>query len=393
MVGLDDEQRALLEALYEGEPIELLDAPADVDPQSTQYDAPGQLEGGLERVGNGEACTIAFLGSRTESDGKANLVGLTAGHCVYPGIKVQHAGINIGKDVATTFANDADLGYFDVADGMASNYVFRSATSRLAITAVASGAPAVGSKVCFSGRTTNAEVCGLVTANDATVAYSSGQVLQHMVEVGATSKAGDSGSPFYAGNTAEGVLSGGAPGIIVFTPIARAASHFGVHPLIAANVVQIRALNSGKCLDVTSNLTTNGTKLQQWTCVFPPKSNQQFALVPIPGKDGVHVVDQHSKKCMDLTAGSHADGTPRQIWSCGNSNNNQWWVPLHGLEPSDYPEGFLFFDTAWKCADISNVSTGNGARVWQWQCFLNPPHANQTFRFFTGRERTGDFRD
>ncbi|KDR73722.1 hypothetical protein GALMADRAFT_212540 [Galerina marginata CBS 339.88] len=91
---------------------------------------------------------------------------------------------------------------------------------------------------------------------------------------------------------------------------------------------------TNKCLDVTDGKTSNGVKLQVWTCVDGAR-NQQFyhwdhvqLIVP---EDHISWIYQPGK-CMDLTDGVVQDGTKIQLWDCNYQNPNQKWsvVPAVG---------------------------------------------------------------
>ncbi|KAJ7764664.1 carbohydrate-binding module family 13 protein [Mycena olivaceomarginata] len=74
-----------------------------------------------------------------------------------------------------------------------------------------------------------------------------------------------------------------------------------------------------KCLDVPSGSTTNGNKLQIWTC-GANNANQQFYYT-----GDKHLSWTNHGKCLDLSGGSVADGNRPQIWDCSGSNANQIW--------------------------------------------------------------------
>ncbi|KAJ6560391.1 ricin B lectin domain-containing protein [Mycena capillaripes] len=86
-----------------------------------------------------------------------------------------------------------------------------------------------------------------------------------------------------------------------------------------------------KCLDVTNGATTNGNKLQIWTCATA-NTNQLF--VP-NGFDGT-VQWSGTSKCLDATDGVLADGTPIQIWDCDSNNRNQQWFPKAESKPKSF---------------------------------------------------------
>ncbi|MFI5756688.1 RICIN domain-containing protein [Streptomyces sp. NPDC051569] len=79
----------------------------------------------------------------------------------------------------------------------------------------------------------------------------------------------------------------------------------------------IRAL--GKCLDVKDNSTANGAQLQLWDCTGGP--NQRW------GVSGARdIVNTQADKCMDVTGNSSANGTRLQIWTCSGTANQKWTV-------------------------------------------------------------------
>ncbi|MYW68573.1 chitinase [Streptomyces sp. SID8379] len=86
----------------------------------------------------------------------------------------------------------------------------------------------------------------------------------------------------------------------------------------------IRAL--GKCLDVTGNSTANGARLQLWDCAGG--TNQKWTVSA--ARD---LVGQQSGKCADVTGNTSANGTAVQIWSCTGAANQKWTVPSGGGTP------------------------------------------------------------
>ncbi|GLY42994.1 hypothetical protein Amsp01_090170 [Amycolatopsis sp. NBRC 101858] len=90
------------------------------------------------------------------------------------------------------------------------------------------------------------------------------------------------------------------------------------------------AVHSGKCLDVVGGTAAvgNGVRVQQWTCLGYAQSNQRWALYTQDSGATTSIVVQHSGKCLDVTGGTAAvaDGTPVQQWTClSNAQTNQRW--------------------------------------------------------------------
>ncbi|KAJ7266584.1 carbohydrate-binding module family 13 protein [Mycena rebaudengoi] len=82
----------------------------------------------------------------------------------------------------------------------------------------------------------------------------------------------------------------------------------------------VKVYGTSKCLDVTGGSTTNGNKLQIWTCSTNHNPNQQWYYT-----GDHHLSWTNHGKCVDLTDGNQADGTRPQIWDCSNANSNQVW--------------------------------------------------------------------
>jgi chitinase len=80
----------------------------------------------------------------------------------------------------------------------------------------------------------------------------------------------------------------------------------------------LRAL--GKCMDVTSAGTANGTKVQLYDC------NGTGSQVWRQGS-GSTLVNPQSGRCLDATGPSSANGTRLQIWDCFGGSNQQWTLP------------------------------------------------------------------
>ncbi|KAF8959157.1 ricin B lectin domain-containing protein [Flammula alnicola] len=96
----------------------------------------------------------------------------------------------------------------------------------------------------------------------------------------------------------------------------------------------LKLVGTNKCLDVTDGNTSNGAKLQVWTCVDGAR-NQQFyhwdhvqLIVPEDHISWMHLPG----KCMDLTDGVVQDDTRIQMWDCSYQNPNQKWSVLPALD-------------------------------------------------------------
>ncbi|KAG7087971.1 hypothetical protein E1B28_012011 [Marasmius oreades] len=81
---------------------------------------------------------------------------------------------------------------------------------------------------------------------------------------------------------------------------------------------QIKLFGQDLCVDVTSGVNADGTKLQLWTCT-QGNTNQLWSHTSSLG------IWQWAgtNKCIDLTDGNISDGNQFQVWTCDSSNMNQ----------------------------------------------------------------------
>ncbi|WP_432985178.1 ThuA domain-containing protein [Dactylosporangium sp. CA-233914] len=80
----------------------------------------------------------------------------------------------------------------------------------------------------------------------------------------------------------------------------------------------LRAL--GKCLDVAGGGTADGTKIQLWTC------NGSGAQNWAAQADG-SLRNPQSGKCLDVAGGASADGTVVQLYTCNGTSAQKWTLP------------------------------------------------------------------
>lgn len=87
--------------------------------------------------------------------------------------------------------------------------------------------------------------------------------------------------------------------------------------------------NSGDCIDVPGDATTNGASMQQYFCWGLAAGeggvtnvNQRWELVPFEGH--VHIVGKGSGKC--LGSSTQADGADVYIWECNGDLSEQWAI-------------------------------------------------------------------
>ncbi|MFF7281992.1 ThuA domain-containing protein [Streptomyces griseorubiginosus] len=111
---------------------------------------------------------------------------------------------------------------------------------------------------------------------------------------------------------------------------------------------------NGKCLDVDSANTADGTKVQLWTC---NSTSAQDWTVAADGS--VRALG----KCLDVSGGGSADGTRIQLWTC-NGSGAQKWAPQG--------DGTVRNPQSAKCLDASGGTWNDGTPVHLWTCHTGP---------------------
>ena len=107
---------------------------------------------------------------------------------------------------------------------------------------------------------------------------------------------------------------------------------------------------AGKCVDVASANSANGTAIQLWTC------NSSSAQTWTVGTDGTV---RALGKCMDITSAGTANGTKVQLWDCNGSGAQVWQAQANGT---------LTNPTSGRCLDATGPSSADGTRLQIWDC-------------------------
>ncbi|MFI0826579.1 ThuA domain-containing protein [Streptomyces roseolus] len=111
---------------------------------------------------------------------------------------------------------------------------------------------------------------------------------------------------------------------------------------------------NGKCLDVDNSQSTDGTKIQLWTC-----NGTGAQTWTIAGDGTVKALG----KCLDVSGGGSADGTKVQLWTC-NGTGAQVWAPQS--------DGTVRNPRSGKCLDASGGTWNDGTAVHLWTCHTGP---------------------
>jgi hypothetical protein len=118
--------------------------------------------------------------------------------------------------------------------------------------------------------------------------------------------------------------------------------------------------NAAKCLDISSAGTSDGTKIQQWTCNGTVA--QLFQLKSIAG-GAFNLVNPHSARCVDVSGSGTADGTKIQLWDCNNTGAQSF-----RLTATDSGYETIVNTNSGKCLDVNGAGTADGTPVYLHTC-------------------------
>ena len=134
-------------------------------------------------------------------------------------------------------------------------------------------------------------------------------------------------------------------------------------------VYLVKAVHSGKCMEVAGAGTVNGSNVQQWSCNPTARHHQwQFTAV---GNGYYKITNLNSGKVLDVAGISTADGANIYQWDNLDGSNQKWKPVLQ----SDGSYQFVVAHSG-KCADVSGASTADGGNITQYGCHTG---ANQRF--------------
>jgi serine/threonine-protein kinase len=122
--------------------------------------------------------------------------------------------------------------------------------------------------------------------------------------------------------------------------------------------------HSGKCIDVPGSSTSNGTQLDQYTCVN--QTNEQWHFHDVGG--GYYQIrGDASNKCMDIADNSLLDSAKVIQGECGAHDSEYFRVLDTGRRvPFTY---YLIQNVhSGKCLNVEGHSLSNNAKLIQWTC-------------------------
>ncbi|WP_405577571.1 ricin-type beta-trefoil lectin domain protein [Streptomyces sp. NBC_01190] len=112
---------------------------------------------------------------------------------------------------------------------------------------------------------------------------------------------------------------------------------------------QVRSGIAGKCLNVNSGSSADGTAAQIWSC------NGTSAQTWSAYSDGTL---RALGKCLDVTGRGTANNTGIEIWSCNGGTNQQWQAYNGGYRNP----------ASGRCLDDPNSSATDGTQLVLWDC-------------------------
>jgi hypothetical protein len=147
-------------------------------------------------------------------------------------------------------------------------------------------------------------------------------------------------------------------------------------PAVIYGPFNIRAVHSGKCLDVFQAKLADVVPVQQYQCLGPGHTNQQWYFAATGDGLTYYVKARHSGKCLDVFEAKMADGVPVQQYQClGYAQSNQRWYLTHAPIRETFN---LRAAHSNLCADVTGGTgaTGDEIPVQQYQC-LGASQTNQ----------------
>ena len=125
---------------------------------------------------------------------------------------------------------------------------------------------------------------------------------------------------------------------------------------------QLVVQNSGLCVDVDDNSTSNNAVIDQWPCKTSGQANQEFQFNPVSGGYG-ELENQNSGKDIVVQSASTTNGA-HVIQYTQNGTTNGLWLPVR---QSDGTWQFKNENSGLCLDQTGNVST-EGVQFEQWTC-------------------------
>lgn len=167
---------------------------------STEAPEPYYVAGGIPYSTPGAGCSVGFAVQQGNTKGF-----VTAGHCGQVGTQVTGGNPAPGVFRTSVFPG-SDAAWVEVAANKVLHPLVQQGGNWVQVNN--SNEAAVGASICRSGMTTGWQ-CGVLQAKNQSVTYPEGTIFG-VTRTSACAQPGDSGGSFIAGNSAQGVTSGGS---------------------------------------------------------------------------------------------------------------------------------------------------------------------------------------
>jgi chitinase len=145
----------------------------------------------------------------------------------------------------------------------------------------------------------------------------------------------------------------------IFEKITSGSSGGGSFP---SGYHQLVVQNSGLCVDVYGNSTSNDAVIDQWACKSSGQANQEFQFIPVSGGYG-ELQNENSGKDIVVQSASTAKGADI-IQYTQNGTSNGLWLPT---QQSDGTWQFLN-ENSGLCLDQTGDVSTEGVQFDQWTC-------------------------
>lgn len=144
----------------------------------------------------------------------------------------------------------------------------------------------------------------------------------------------------------------------------------GTSTPIAAGRYTIKAVHSGKCIDVAAASTQDGANVQQYSC---NNTGAQAFDLRFDNAGNYQIINANSKKHLDIVSAGTANGANVQQWSANGADNQKYTIVDRGSGQFE-----IRAKHSGKCLDIAGVSASDSANLQQWTC---NSQSNQRFMF------------
>lgn len=124
---------------------------------------------------------------------------------------------------------------------------------------------------------------------------------------------------------------------------------------------RVRNTNSGKCVDAAGGGTSNGTRIQQYTCNSTTAQKYKF----IPTGSGYYklVRGGTSDQVIDIQDRSTANGAKAHLWTYVGGTNQQWKPVYLGKDRWRFVARH-----SGRCLDVPGASKNNSVQLHQYEC-------------------------